>query len=239
MKIIIYIPARLNSTRLPQKAVRPFLGTPLILHCLGILQDALKDEHDVQVVVNTPSLDIIELVRNSTFDGVDTYLRPPRLGVDSTSTEEILSDFVHNYCTDQQYVIAINPTSPLLKPSTISTLLKTIRTEQPDTFFSVTKLQKHVLTENVRSVNYPMWGPHPRTQDVDPIYYLNWGFVGWKTSIVRCKICSRGDSLYQGTVKLYPTTDVESTDIDTPMDWAIAESLAEYLSRKDSDEKPA
>jgi CMP-N-acetylneuraminic acid synthetase len=236
MKTVIYIPARLNSTRLPEKAIRPFLGEPLILHCLGILSPLLSP--DVQVVVNTPDLKIIEMVKNSGFSGVDVYLRPPRLGTDSTTTEEILSDFVHNYCTDQDYVIAVNPTSPLLATSTVQALLSSLLTRSPDTFFSVSEIKKHVLTPDGRSINYRMWGPHPRTQDVSTLCMLNWAFVGWKTNLVMNRITCRGDSLYQGDLMLCPISDVEATDIDTPMDWSIAESLAKYLSEERSREQP-
>jgi CMP-N-acetylneuraminic acid synthetase len=145
---------------------------------------------------------------------------------------------VHNYCTDQDYVIAVNPTSPLLATSTVQALLSSLPTRSPDTFFSVSEIKKHVLTPDGRSVNYRMWGPHPRTQDVSALCMLNWAFVGWKTNLVMNRITCRGDSLYQGDLMLCPISDVEATDIDTPMDWSIAESLAKYLSEERSREQP-
>lgn len=229
MKVVVYIPARLNSTRLPGKVLRPFLGVPLVVHCINNLRPLMSA--DVQVVVNTPSSEVIVSVMDSGHN-VGLYLRPESLSQDSTTTEEILSDFVTKYCTDEDYVLVVNPTSPMLKCSTIQDVISRLPADNPDSLFSVSVLKKHVIDHRGVALNYRMWGPHPRTQDVSPVHYLNWAFVGWKVSTVREKITSRGDSLYQGKVNFYPVTDVESADIDTAMDWSITESLARYLSNE-------
>jgi CMP-N-acetylneuraminic acid synthetase len=152
-------------------------------------------------------------------DGYDVFLRNEALAQDSTTTEEILSDYVQKNSSD--YICVINPTNPFLTAATIDNFLLEFSAEGYDTAFSVTAHQKHFFMNN-KPINFDWSGPHPRTQDVTPVYSLNWAIVMWRTRLVKEKITKRGDSLYLGKVGFIAVDHWECFDIDTAEDYAMA-----------------
>lgn len=219
LSVEVYVPARLGSTRLPRKCLLSFNGTPLILIVLHTLTRCKTVR---TFVVNTESEEIASVVRDA---GFKVYRRCPTLAVDSTTTEEILQDYLAT--AQEDYVAVINPTSPLLKPNTIDEfLIKTI-TEGYDTAFSVASVTKHCFC-NGKPVNFSPFGPHPRTQDVTPVHFLNWAIVAWRTVKAKSVITHKGDSLYVGRVGFIEIHPEECIDIDTLEDFKQAEVLAQH-----------
>ena len=218
MTITVYVPARLNSERLPRKVLRDFNGTTLVQITLDKLRRcALVDDY----CLNT---DDDELIAHADALGHAVYARSGGLTRSDTTTEEILLDFVQGYDCRTDYVAAINPTNPLLRPETIDAFIQGVYRADHDTAFSTSTLRKHCLIDSV-PVNYSPFGPHPRTQDVKPVTYLNWAIVAWKTALVRTHIQRRGDSIYLGKVGFIDIPDDEATDIDTPADFERARQL--------------
>ena len=120
MKISIYVPARINSTRLPRKNLLPFHGTPLV----GVVPSTLRkyrssSKHAISYCVNTSSMEIAEAC-SAMY--IPTYLRPDHLSQDDTTTEEILADYImsSSEVARSDIVAIINPTSPCLTMETIS-----------------------------------------------------------------------------------------------------------------------
>lgn len=116
--VSVYVPARLNSERLPRKALRDFHGQPLVSVILSTLKHArmVTDFH-----LNTESA---EIAAAATAIDVPTYRRSEELARAGTTTEEILADFARHCRSD--YVAAINPTNPLLTAATIDRFFETM-----------------------------------------------------------------------------------------------------------------
>ena len=83
--MIIYIPIKENSQRVPRKNFREFQGKPLWKNTI----DKLKD---FQVVVDTDSQEIINECESK--DWVTTYLRPEELQGDKVSVVYLNDDRV-------------------------------------------------------------------------------------------------------------------------------------------------
>jgi CMP-N-acetylneuraminic acid synthetase len=216
MNITVYVPARLDSQRLPRKALRLFNGKPLVSRVLLTLRDC---ETVSKFCINTESEEIADIARDLS---VDVYMRNPVLSTSSTSTEEILADFVKHVTTE--FVAAINPTNPLIKPSTIDEFFSCQVKNLYDTAFSVSEIRKHVLLDNV-PVNYCPFGPHPRTQDCKPLSVINWAIVSWRTELVKQRVVGRGDSIYLGNVGCIEIPAIDATDIDNEVEFLLAEAL--------------
>lgn len=219
-KHLVYVPARLGSTRLHKKALKDFGGEPLILRCMK----KLRHLSQADVYLNTESREISEAVIEHLPDTL-LHKRPGQFSKDETTTEEILQDFLSNKA-GYEYVSVINPTSPLLSIETITRFLNEVALLKSNTAFSVTKIQKHIIFGN-KAMNYDPSGPHPRTQDVSPVYMLNWSIVTWSFREAKEHFKQRGDSLYLGKVDFICTPDDESVDIDTQEDWNLATILAQ------------
>ena len=216
ISVCVYVPARISSTRLRQKALLDFNGDPLITRVIKELSQAATV---TSFCVNTESLEIADVARGA---NCNVYIRNPELALDSTTTEEILADFLGSVDTD--YVAAVNPTSPLLRACTIDYFFDSVAQKSYDTAFSVTELKKHVVSDDT-PVNYSPFGPHPRTQDVKPLHVINWAISTWRTDVAKEKIKKRGDSLYPGHVGFIPIPDRDSIDIDNQFDFDLDRSV--------------
>lgn len=214
--ISAYVPARLDSQRLPRKALRDFGGRPLVAVVLSTLKQSSRV---TDFALNTESEEIAGVAEAM---GVRVYRRSPTLAQPETTTEEILADYARTCPAD--YVAAINPTNPLLTAATIDRFFATMLEAGHDTAFSVTEHRKHVLMDGA-PVNYSPFGPHPRTQDVRPVAMLNWAIVAWRTDLVRRAVRGRGDSIYLGRTGFIPIPETEATDIDTVEDFERAVAL--------------
>jgi N-acylneuraminate cytidylyltransferase len=217
--VSVYVPARLNSQRLPRKALRDFGGEPLVAVILGTLK---QSRWVTDFALNTESEEIAGVAEAM---GVRVYRRSPALAQPETTTEEILADFARTCPAD--YVAAINPTNPLLSAATIDRFFATMMDENHDTAFSVSEYRKHVLMDGA-PVNYSPFGPHPRTQDVRPVAMLNWAIVAWRTELVRRTVRGRGDSIYLGRTGFIPIPEREAVDIDDEYDFDMALALSAF-----------
>lgn len=223
--ITVYVPARLNSQRLAQKALRMFNGAPLVSWVPSALNLC---KNITYFCVNTESEEIADVVRKY---GFNVYMRDPSLAQAETSTEEILADFARG--VDTEYIAAINPTNPLLRAENIDSFFEQVLASKADTAFSVSEIRKHALLKNF-PINYSPFGPHPRTQDVEPLKVLNWAIVVWRTELVKKRVISRGDSLYLGNVEFITIPEYAAVDIDTEFDFTCAEAIGRVLLKKES-----
>lgn len=225
MKTTVYVPARLNSERLPRKVLKDFHGETLI----SIILDKLSKSNCCNnYFLNT---DDIELINYAKKLGHKVYFRSEGLTKSNTTTEEILLDFVNKSDCQTEYVAAINPTNPLLTVDTINKFMDEVYLKNLDTAFSTSIIKKHCLIDSI-PMNYSPFGPHPRTQDVKEVQVLNWAIVMWRTTYVRERITKKGDSIYLGKVGFINIPDNESTDIDTAIDFEFALQLSKFQSNK-------
>lgn len=223
MKTTVYVPARLNSERLPRKVLKDFHGQTLISIILDKLsKSCCKDNY----FLNTDDKELVSYAKNL---GHKCYIRSSGLTQSNTTTEEILLDFVNKSNCQTEYVAAINPTNPLLTIETIDKFINEVYTKNYDTAFSTSTIKKHCLIDSI-PINYSPFGPHPRTQDVKDVQVLNWAIVMWKTSYVKTRIIQKGDSIYLGKVGFINIPDNESTDIDTAVDFDFALQLFKFES---------
>lgn len=221
--ITVYVPARLNSERLPRKVLLDFNGNTLV----GLILNKLsKSQCKDNFFLNTDDEELIEYAKKL---GHKVYFRSQGLTKSDTTSEEILLDFVKGINCSTEYVAAINPTNPLITTETINNFIDQVYKNNFDTAFSVSSIKKHCLIDSI-PINYSPFGPHPRTQDVKEIKMLNWAIVVWRTSYVKDRIKKKGDSIYLGKVGFINIPDHEATDIDTAMDFELALQLSKLMN---------
>ena len=213
--IIVYVPARLGSTRLKKKVLKNFRGKPLIYWTLS----KLKEIKEIDLYVNTESIEIANYVK--TLD-VKVYKRNSNLAKDSSTTEEILADFIKH--KNGRYIMVFNPTNPLVTIKTYKKIIKKVMENKYQTIFTVSNIKKHCLIKS-KPFNYSPSGPHPRTQDVETVSFINWIAVCWDLELAKKLIKSKGNSIYIGNVGFIETPQIESFDIDTLEEFKLAEAI--------------
>lgn len=112
-KILMLIPARGGSKRLPRKNVLPLAGKPLI--CWTI-EAALATELDARIMVSSDDEEILDIARQYASRGVVAYKRPNELATDTASTVDVVIDAIKaekNHGHEPETVVLLQPTSPL------------------------------------------------------------------------------------------------------------------------------
>ena len=106
-KVLGLIPARGGSKRIRGKNIKCLSGKPLIG---WTIQAALNSNYVDQVIVSTEDE---EIAKTSKKWGADVpFLRPKRLALDNSTRNEVVGD-VLNKVKGFEYVILLQPTSPL------------------------------------------------------------------------------------------------------------------------------
>ena len=215
MKIVALVPMKHNSERVPGKNFKNFSGRPLFYYIIKSLLDSplISD-----VVVNTDS-HYIQNIATANFPTVQVIQRPSELCGDMVPMNEILLYDVSQ--VDADFYLQTHCTNPLLKPDTITNAVSTFLDNYPahDSLFSVTRLQKRLWDKSGSPINHdPM--VLLRTQDLPPLYEENscvYIFTGGNLKERRNRMGARP--------LMFEMDAEEAFDIDTPLDFKMAELL--------------
>jgi CMP-N-acetylneuraminic acid synthetase len=212
--MIIYIPIKENSQRVPRKNFREFKGKPLWEHTI----DKLKD---FQVIIDTDSQEIIDSCINK--DWVTTYLRPQQLRGDNVSVVDLITNYFKDFPSDW-WILQLHVTSPFLQVELIKELQNKVTKEKIDSAFSVDKIQNRFWRDEeygLVPVNHnPM--KLEQTQDLPPYYMENSGFYLFKRSVL-----DFGNRIGKNP-KPIELNFPQNLDIDTEQDWEMVKLLENY-----------
>jgi CMP-N-acetylneuraminic acid synthetase len=217
-KILAVIPARGGSKGIPRKNIKMLAGNPLISYSI---KNALQSKYIHKVVVST---DDDEILYVSKLCGADVIDRPKELAGDSITLDPVIYhalNYVENLENEKyDFVITLQPTSPLLKVETIDKAIKLILKENLDTLISV-KADFHLCWTIENEHFTPLYEERKNRQYLDPIYRETGSFLISKRGLIS-KHNRIGEKL-----SLFKVPSEESIDIDTYDDWMIAENSLE------------
>jgi CMP-N-acetylneuraminic acid synthetase len=223
LKIVALVPMRHHSVRVPGKNYRLLAGKPLYQH---ILDSLLACPEIAQVVVDTDSPIVIDGLRVD-YPQVVVLERPEHLKADTIPMNEILM-----YDTAQvpaDFYLQTHSTNPLLRPETISSAIRTLRSLYPayDSLFSVTRLQTRLYDQLGRSINH-----NPaillRTQDLPPVYEENSCIYLFTRQTLEFRRNRLGERPC-----LFEIDRREAVDIDEEMDFTIADLMKRSLNNQE------
>jgi CMP-N-acetylneuraminic acid synthetase len=211
------VPMRHFSRRVSGKNYRLLGDRPLYRHVIDTL---LTVPAISEVVIDTDSELIIEEVRRH-LPEVRIVLRPKHL----RSEMHVMNDILLNTVTqvESDYYLQTHSTNPLLKVETISQAIETFLAgrDSYDSLFSVTPLHTRLWTADGRALNHDP-DRLVRTQDLDPVMEENSCIYIFQREILEAR---------QNRIGARPLVFVmdpsEAIDIDTELDWRIAEATVE------------
>ena len=114
--MIIVIPARGGSKRLPRKNIRPLGGKPLLAYTI---EAALEADIAAPVIVSTEDEEIAGISRKY---GAEVMIRPRELGADDSPTEAALLNVLDGKEKEgvrPEWIMTLSPTSPFRSSQTI------------------------------------------------------------------------------------------------------------------------
>lgn len=216
MKITAVIPVRKGSQRVKDKNLRPFAGTTLLDNKIQML---LKVDEIDEIIVNTNSEAAIELVE---LEYVNTKVKAQRREEYFASSKCSGSDFFKHLgeVTETDVFIYTPCTSPFVKPETVSACIKRFLDKncEHDCVSTVSSVKEFLWLDG-KAINYDPLNA-PNSQNLPDVVALNFG-----TTVI-----SRADLIkYHNIIGKKPdfviTSDIEAIDIDTPLDFYIAEQI--------------
>ena len=216
-KILVVIPARGGSKGIPRKNIRMMNDKPLIAHTIN---HAKSSEYIDNVVVSTDD-DEIKFIAEKF--GADVIKRSKELAEDNVPLDPVIYDATikqeEKFNTVYDFVITLQPTSPLLKTSTLNKAIGKL-CEGNDTVISVVD-DRHLSWgyDKENDEFYPLYSKRVNRQYLPEQYRETGSIFATKREFLK------KDSRLGEKIDLIPVSPHESIDIDNYEDWWVAERL--------------
>lgn len=227
MDAIALIPARGGSKGISRKNIKLFNSKPLIYWSI---QTALNSNCIDRVIVSTDDEEIAEIARS--FSAEVPFLRPKELATDASPSIDTVIHALENIPHIKD-ILLMQPTSPLRETKHIEEIFNLRSELNSDSAVSVSQSKKHVdlfFRINAKKQICPNnreFKVLPR-QKYDDLYTLNGSlYLSTKEAILSNK------SFFSNSTIGYEMSEEYSLDIDSQIDWDIAE----YIMRKYQDKR--
>ncbi|MCR4591343.1 MAG: UDP-2,4-diacetamido-2,4,6-trideoxy-beta-L-altropyranose hydrolase [Lachnospiraceae bacterium] len=222
MKILVIIPARGGSKRIPRKNVRLMNGRPLIMYSVANAL-SLKKDMDVDLAVST---DDEELSGIAADHGAEIVMRGEALSGDSVTLDPVIYDALvkmeERHEKHYDTVITMQATSPTLSRETLMKAIEYFEEGGFDTVISVVN-RPHLSWTKKDGRIVKNYEERLNSQFLPPNYLETGAFLITKRECVNEK------GRIGENVSVFETDPEEAVDIDTYADWIEAEAI---LKRK-------
>lgn len=224
-KIVVLLPIKANSNRVPGKNFRDFCGKPLFR---WILDTLLSVDAIDQIIINTDGFPLLEKYGLPNTERITIRERKAEICGDDVSMNLILADDIAKI--DADIYLMTHTTNPLLSKETILKAIDNFTDAQSrgiaDSLFTVNKIQARFYRADVSPINHALDNLIP-TQNLEPWYEENSNLY-----IFTKKSFNRTTARIGKKPMMLVTKAIESSDIDTPEDWDKAVIATQYLIQK-------
>ncbi len=229
-KVLALVPARGGSKGVPRKNIRAFGGRPLLNWTLEVARDCSIID---RVLLSTDDVEIAEAGR--ILGAHVPFMRPADLAKDDTPDfpvfEHAMAWLEKNEKTRPDIVVWLRPTSPLRAPEDIEKAVRLLQDTKSHAVRSVCAVEHHPywMKQMKNDKLFPLISGMDETQFsrrqlLPPVYRLN-GAV----DVILCRAALEHKALFAGDVRGYLMPADRSFDLDTEMDFEVAEALLRRL----------
>lgn len=224
MNPLVLIPARAGSKSVPGKNYKKLNGKPLIQYTIEAARAVFSDSN---ICISTDDLNIIELCKN--IDLMVPFTRPANLATDTSSTHEVILHAIDFYSSKGQIfdtIVLLQPTSPFRNKTHISEAINlfnfdldmvvSVKESHANPYFNLFEEQTNGFLKKVNE------GIYTRRQDCPKTYEYNGAIYVINVDSIR-----KGSLSSFQKVKKYIMSELDSIDIDTPLDWEIANLISQ------------
>lgn len=221
-KIVCFVPAKGNSSRLPGKNNKDLLGKPMFQYVIEAAKNSNLFGNEIYL-----STDCKKIQSTALELGVNAKdLRPNSLSKDPYGVKDVLMDFLNRNKFTQEWstIVLLLPTSPLLVGEDIRKAMKKFLTFKNKTLLSVTETDHN----SYRSVEIedecitPIFPENipKKTQELPVTYRINGAII----IIDRLHFLKHKDFFSPDTTA-YIMPKERSIDVDNSFDFTLAEIL--------------
>lgn len=218
----VIIPARGGSKGIPRKNIRMLNGKPLIAYTIEAAKEVISINH---IIVSTDSEEIKCVAENMGL--TIPFLRPAPLASDEATSYDVIMHVI-KYLEKSGFtpnpIILLQPTSPFRNANHIEEALS-LYTDDIDMVVSVTETKSNpyytLFEENQDGyLQKSKEGNFTRRQDCPKVWEYNGAIYIMNTNSLKSKSISDFNKVIK-----YEMTEETSLDIDTELDWIIAETI--------------
>ena len=222
MDPLVIITARGDSKGVPDKNIKLLGGKPLIAYTIEAALGVFPAE---RIIVSTDSEKIKQAAEKC---GIEVpFLRPAELATDTASSYDVIlhaMDQANQLGIIYDTVILLQPTSPFRNAQHIRGALALLR-ENDDMVVSVKVSEENpyysLFEENSDGyLSRSKEGSFTRRQDCPNVFSYNGAIYVMRAESLRKETIGSFKK-----VRKYVMSDLESLDIDTPLDWKLAELI--------------
>lgn len=210
-QVTAVIPIRKGSERVKEKNLRYFAGSNLLTIKINMLKMVKGID---RIIVNTDSEEAIQIAKDLQ---VEYHRREAFFASSQCSGSEF---FKHLGEVTETDIFAYCPvTSPFVKVGTMENAIAMFLTDDQHDCLSTVSLVKEFLWLDGKAINYDPLNA-PNSQNLPNLEALNFGF----TLVNRADLIMNRNIIGKNPLFIR-TTDVEAIDIDTPLDFFVAEQI--------------
>lgn len=219
--VLAIIPARGGSKRIPRKNIKLLAGKPLIV---WTIEEAIKSKYIDRLILSSEDEEVIKVAKN--YGCEVPFKRPNELAQDDTPGIEPVIHAINTIPERYNYVCLLQPTSPLRKVIHIDECIKRCVSNNSDSCISVTEVNEHpywmyeIDSEDKMKSLFLEKEINTNRQQLPKVFVLNGAVYVAKIDIlVKTRKFVTKDTLS------YIMDKNKSVDIDTELDWKIAENI--------------
>lgn len=234
MRMLFTICGRAGSKGIKNKNIREFVGKPLPYYTLAAINLYLErhNKEKCDIVVNSDSLELLSMMKNSGIRPVELIERNPELGGDTVGK----IDVIHN-CLDvmqekmgymYDIIIDLDITSPLRRVADIENLIDTHIHTGVDVTTSVVEARRNPYFNQLKKTEHGYSkvceSNYTARQQAPNIYDMNASLYAYRPEY----LCS-GKQVLDGYIEIVEMYDTGILDLDRECDMELMEVIAEYL----------
>lgn len=217
-KIVLHIPAREGSKRVPRKNMRNMNGKPMISYTI---EAAINSNINADMCVNTDAEEIIEYVE-SYYPSFQTYRRDKNLANDTASSDQFNLDVIEKFQPDT--LIMFNPVCPLITEEDIKKAVQAYQESDCDTLITSESTQMQTFCEG-EPVNINLNEQLAPSQQNGRITILNWAITIWDAKSFKERMQTQGFAVLGKNRKFLDIEPIKATKVSEEKDFLFAEQL--------------
>ena len=218
--LLAIIPARGGSKGIPKKNISILAGKPLIN---WTIEEAKKSKYIDRLILSSDDPEIIEIAKAS---GCEVpFVRPRELATDESPIIESILHAINTLPDKYDYILILQPTSPLRKINHIDAAINIIGNSDADSLASISLVEKSpywMFYLNDKGKLNPLMGDikSSNRQYLPDIYVCNGAIYIIKYDILK----NKKTIIDTNTIGFIMEAQV-SLDIDEEIDFKVAETI--------------
>lgn len=217
-RVVLHIPAREGSQRVPKKNMRLMNGRPMISYAI---EASLKSNVTKFIYVNTDSETIINYVTDE-YPDCNIYLREKILANNTASSDQFNYDIISKLKPDT--LIMINPVCPLIESVDIISALLHYKNSDCDTLISSNSTHMQTFCEG-KPVNICVDEQLAPSQKNNQVTILNWAITIWDAKAFKHRMEEHGFAVLGGKRDFYEIDALKSIKVSIEEDFLFAEQV--------------